>query len=191
MTRYFRKLTGEKVYLSPVCVEDAETFMAWINDAEVAVNMFFLQKIIDVTKERQALQKLAEEGDHFAIIDAQKDQLIGMGGFFNTNASMQTADVGIFIGDKTYWGQGYGTEALTLILDFGFNVRNYHNVGLQVKEFNQRAIRSYQKIGFKTIGVRREVEPLGGTRYGHVYMDLLASEFAAKGISRILKGVLP
>lgn len=57
--------------------------------------------------------------------------------------------VGIFIGDENNRSNGYGTEALKLLLDYGFNYLNLNNIMLAVKSFNERAIKCYEKVGFK------------------------------------------
>jgi len=81
------------------------------------------------------------------------------------------------IGEKDKWGEGYGGEAVTLLLDYGFNILNLNSVQLGVFAFNQRAIRCYERIGFKHIGTARESRILGGEKHGTILMDILASEF--------------
>ena len=72
---------------------------------------------------------------------------------------------------------GYGTESLRLLLDYGFNYLNLNNIHLGVKAFNERAIACYKKVGFKEYGRRREAYFLNGKYYDHVFMDILAREF--------------
>ena len=85
--------------------------------------------------------------------------------------------MGVFIGDKEYRGQGYGTEAVKLILDFGFNYLNLNNIKLDLKEFNQRALACYKKCGFKEYGRRRKCNFINGKYYDTIEMDILAEEF--------------
>ncbi|MDE3228804.1 MAG: GNAT family N-acetyltransferase, partial [Chloroflexota bacterium] len=88
-----------------------------------------------------------------------------------------SAELGISIGRKDCWGRGFGTEAITLILDYGFAVLGLHNVMLTTYAYNERALRSYRKIGFTEFGRRREAMRIGEQRYDIVYMDLLRAEF--------------
>lgn len=88
-----------------------------------------------------------------------------------------SAELGISIGRTDYWGRGFGTEAITLILDYGFTVMGLHNVMLTTYAYNERALRSYRKVGFTEFGRRREAMRIGDQRYDIVYMDLLRADF--------------
>jgi len=89
----------------------------------------------------------------------------------------RTATLGIFIGNKKYWSKGYGTEAIQLILDFGFNYLNLNNIDLALMEFNQRALKCYEKCGFKEIGRKRKCNFINGKYYDSILMDILVEEF--------------
>ncbi|GHV06649.1 N-acetyltransferase [Spirochaetia bacterium] len=173
---YFRKLVGEKCYLSPIDADDAEKFTEWLNDLDVTVNLQLYQASINAENERSFLNKLAE-GHHYSIIDKKTDGLIGNCGFMDIDNLNQTAELGIFIGDKNYWGKGYGTEALSLLADYGFKCLNLHNIMLRVYSFNKRAIACYEKVGFKKIGIRREALYRNREVYDIIFMDLLAGDF--------------
>ena len=89
----------------------------------------------------------------------------------------QTAEIGIFIGNKHYWNKGYATEALQLLLDYGFKALNLRNVILKVYSFNENAKRVYEKIGFKIIGKRRKALKRGKEEYDIIFMDIMEEEF--------------
>lgn len=84
---------------------------------------------------------------------------------------------GIFIGDKDYREKGYGTEAIRLILDYGFNYLNLNNIKLDLMEFNERALACYKKCGFKEYGRRRKCRFINGKYYDVIEMDILSEEF--------------
>jgi len=173
--KYYKKIIGEKCYLSPLCVDDAAKYTEWLNDLEVAINITIASRSITAEGERKLLENLS--ADHnYAIVDARTDTLIGNCGFMNLNQLHRTADLGIFIGDKEYWGKGYGEEAIGLLTDYGFSILNLRNIMLSVYSFNKRAIRCYEKCGFHLIGRRREALEIGGAVYDILFMDLLASE---------------
>ena len=89
---------------------------------------------------------------------------MGNCGFIDIDHLNQTAEVGIFIGDKNHWNKGYGTEAITLLLDYGFKSLNLHNIIIRVYSFNERARKCYEKTGFKIIGKRREALQRGNKK---------------------------
>ncbi len=174
---YFRKFAGARLFLSPIDVNDAEQYAAWINDSEVARQLNALPNNYTVDKEREALQRLAG-GHHFAIVEARQEKLLGNCGLDSIDWIHGTAELGIFIGDKEYWGKGYGTEAIGLLLHYGFAVLNLHNIMLQVNSDNQRAQRCYENLGFQVVG-RRQYLRRGETRLDSIIMDLLAPEYFA------------
>ena len=77
-------------------------------------------------------------------------------------------------------GKGYGTEALKLLISYGINYLNIRNFMLRVFSNNERAIKSYKKIGFNKIGIRRKAIIANREEYDMVYMDLLSDEFLEK-----------
>ena len=85
--------------------------------------------------------------------------------------------LGLFIGEAEQRGKGYGTEAIRLILDYGFNILNLHNVMLLVHADNTNGLMCYKKVGFKEVGRRREARIKGGCYIDLIYMDILSTEF--------------
>ncbi|HOO33128.1 MAG TPA: GNAT family protein [Thermotogota bacterium] len=175
--RYFKKLKGERLYLSPINVEDASRYCEWINDMNVTVKLGRPSFLLSVETEKEALEDLVKGGSTFAIILNDVDKLIGNCGLMAIDHLNQNAELGIMIGDKAYWNNGYGTEAIRLLLNYGFNILNLHNIMLRVFSFNERAMKCYKKCGFKEIGRRRGDYVIGKERYDSVYMDILATEF--------------
>lgn len=87
------------------------------------------------------------------------------------------AYVGIGLGEQDCWGKGYGTDAMRLILKYAFTELNLFRVSLNVFEYNPRAIRSYEKAGFKHEGRIREFLHKDGKYYDLIYMGILRSEW--------------
>jgi len=176
---YFKKMTGKKCYLSPMNVNDASIYTEWLNDLEITANLSMYHSIINIDTEKEFLEKLSKE-HNYSIIVNETNEIIGSCGFMDLDHVNQTAEAGIFIGNKNYWNKGYGTEAFQLLLDYGFKALNLHNIILKVYSFNKRAIRSYEKIGFKTIGKRREALNRGNKTYDIIFMDIMGNEFYEK-----------
>jgi RimJ/RimL family protein N-acetyltransferase len=176
---YFKKMIGKKCYLSPININDAEKFTEWLNDLEIMINLQLYNSVITVEQEKELLEKLSKE-HNYSIIEIETNELIGNCGFIDIDHLNQTAEVGIFIGNKNYWNKGYGTEALKLLLDYGFKALNLNNVLIRVYSFNERAIKCYEKTGFKIIGKRREALRCGNKTYDILYMDIISKEYYEK-----------
>lgn len=84
----------------------------------------------------------------------------------------------IGIGERAYWGKGFGTDAMKLLLAFGFREWNLHRVSLLVFGYNPRALRSYEKCGFRVEGRIRNQVKRGGERYDSIVMGILRDEWA-------------
>ena len=182
--KHFKKLVGERIYLSPKAVDDeaAEKFAEWLNDFETTDYIGQDTNLININKEKEFLAKLADEEANFDIVTLDGDKLIGTIGLNKIDHIHRTGTVGIFIGDKDYRSKGYGTEAMKLLLDYGFSYLNLNNIYLTLMEFNERALNCYKKCGFKEIGRRRKCVFIDGKYYDKILMDILAEEFNEKAI---------
>jgi RimJ/RimL family protein N-acetyltransferase len=129
--------------------------------------------------EKSILEKISQN-HNCSVIDNKTNELIGNCGYVDIDNLNQTAEVGIFIGNKNYWNRGYGSEALTLLLDYGFKALNLHNIWLRTFSFNERAIKAYEKVGLKIIGQRRESILRGKERHDTILMEILYDEFYEK-----------
>ncbi len=173
---HFRKMVGEKCYLSPIDVDDARLYVEWLNNPEVTRFLTLSSQVVSMESEREILTKLAKE-QNYGIIDIETDSLLGNAGLFSIDHVHRTAEAGIFIGNQEYWGRGYGTEAMSLLVEYGFRVLNLHNIMLRVYDFNERAIRSYEKSGFRKFGERREAHVSDMKAHNVIYMDILPGDF--------------
>ncbi len=175
--KYYKKLIGERLYLSPVNLDDIEKYAEWLNDLEISLYLTGTSEVYTNDKEREILENLLKSDTDvlFAIIN-NDDKLIGNLGLHQIDYKNRKATFGIFIGEKDYWNNGFGTEAINLLLNYGFYFLNLHNINLEVYSYNERAINCYKKIGFKEIGRRRESIILGGKFYDEISMDILSNE---------------
>ena len=178
--KYFKKLKGERVYLSPISSDDYYEYTKWMNDHEITDNIGVSRILYDVGKEREFLTSALKHDYHFAIVMYDGDKLLGNISLFNLHAVNQTADFGIFIGEEENRGKGYGTEAGRLALVYGFSTLNLRNIILRVFDFNKAAIACYEKLGFKKIGVRRQAYFIGGRFHDEIYMDILRDAYTSE-----------
>lgn len=173
--KYYKKIIGKRIYLSPINLEDVETYVRWLNDFKVTDGVGSSSRLLSLETEKEWIKNNLNTYN-FAIIRSEDDTLIGNCGINEINQLMQCAVVGIFIGEEENRGKGYGQEALRLLLDYGFDYLNLNNIMLKVFSFNDRAISCYKKIGFKEIGRRRQSYYLKGRFYDEVFMDILKEE---------------
>lgn len=175
--KYFKKLVGERIYLSPINAEDVEKFTEWLNDFGVTDYLGISGTLTTLQSEKKYLEESDNTVARFAIVTLDKDEMIGTVSLNRVNNIHREATLGIFIGNKEYWNNAYGTEAIRLILDYGFNYMNLHSVKLSLLSFNERALKCYKKCGFKEAGRLRENRYINGKYYDTIYMDILAEEF--------------
>lgn len=104
---YFKKIEGERVYLSPINVEDAAKYTEWLNDLEITVNLSMPHNTYTLEQEKEALKNLSDDGYNFAIVNQEDDQLLGNCGLMNVDLINRIGEVGIFIGNKDFWKGNY------------------------------------------------------------------------------------
>lgn len=163
--------------MSPRSIEDAEKFTEWLNDFEITDYIGSSGQIMSLEGERKFLEENSNPEATFAIVTLDEDKFIGTVSLERINHTHRTATLGIFIGDKEYLSKGYGTEAIRLLLDYGFNYMNLHSIKLNLMSFNERALKCYKKCGFKETGRIRENRFINGNYYDTISMDILENEF--------------
>ena len=176
---HYKKLVGEKCYLSPCDPGDAQTWVSWFNDLEVTIPLgdeAYLPSTL--LSESETLQDVLKSRRYvFGIVDLETDGLIGRCLLFDVDQVNRCAMLGIVLGEKGCWDRGYGRDAIRLLLDYAFNLLNLNSVMLGTFSFNERALACYRKVGFRVIGRRREARIIAGQKYDLVLMDILAQEF--------------
>ncbi|MBP3801809.1 MAG: GNAT family N-acetyltransferase [Clostridia bacterium] len=177
----FKKLVGDRIYLSPkgVSEEEIQKFTEWMNDFNVTDYTGRSGQITTLVGEKEWLENSVRntENRNFNIVELNSDKLIGTIGLENINWIQRSAVLGIFIGDADFRNNGYGTEAIKLLLEYGFKYVNLHSIRLDLLEVNERAHRCYLKCGFKDTGLSREEIFLNGKYYDKLHMDILENEF--------------
>ena len=170
--KYFKKIAGERLYLSPMNVEDVETYVKWLNDRKVTDNLGMTRSICTLPGEKEYIESKKSTDYDFSIV-LNDDTLIGNISLMDVNLVSRKATLGIFIGDEENRSKGYGTEAMKLLVDYGFNILGLHNIDLNVFAFNERAIKAYEKVGFKEYGRRHESYFLDGKFHDEISMEII------------------
>jgi [ribosomal protein S5]-alanine N-acetyltransferase len=119
----------------------------------------------------------------WAIADKSNDACLGHVGLYRIDYRLQLAEFGICFGTKQHWGKGLGAEITRAVLRFGFDELNLEQVRLEVLETNSRAVRLYERLGFRHDGRFRRNQFRNGRFVDSLLMSLLRSEWNASGPS--------
>ena len=173
---------GERIRLRAIEREDLSYFVAWLNDPEVLQGLLIYLPLSLKDEENWYENMMKRPMDeHPMVIEAQQEDSwlpIGNCGFINIDWRTHSGEVGIFIGEKRLWNQGYGTDAMRLLLRHGFNTLNLNRIGLDVYDTNLRAVRSYEKAGFVHEGRKRQAIFQDGKYIDVLQMSILRQEWA-------------
>lgn len=174
-------IQGERVRLRAIERSDLPRFVAWLNDPEVLHGLTLYVPMSLAQEEtwfENNLKRPAVEQPLVIEIQSPAGWLpVGNAGLHQIDWPNRAAEVGIFIGEKQFWNQGYGREALRLLLEYGFNTVNLHRICLRVYADNPRAIRSYERVGFVHEGRLRQAHYRRGGYIDVLLMSLLRPEW--------------
>ena len=145
--KYFKKIVGDRIYLSPRNSEDVEKFTEWLNDFETTDYLGRSGILTTLDGEKNYLEKNISPEASFVIVTIEDNEMIGTVSLESIDHINRCATLGIFIGNKDFRSKGYGTEAVQLILEYGFKYLNLKNIKLDLMEFNERALKCYKKCG--------------------------------------------
>ena len=174
---------GKLVCLAGIDPEEvSKSFSTWGRDSEFRRLMDTDPPRLNSVKATKAwLEKHFEEDqthEYWFTIRALEDhRLLGDVELWINSWGNRDAFVGIGIGERAFWGKGYGSDAMQLILRYAFTELNLRRVSLSVFDFNERAVRSYQKAGFRLEGRQRQVMQREGNRWDILYMGILREEW--------------
>jgi RimJ/RimL family protein N-acetyltransferase len=170
-----------KVQLRELTLDDVEDRYQWCLDKEVIKHLNMPEKYppfsreetqnwikmcIDKTNEYEQKAILDEQGKHIGWIDLKHID--------NLN---KHAELGIAIGDKNYWGKGYGLSAMREMLLWGFNELELNKIWLRVEVDNEKAIKSYHRMGYAEEGILRQDRLRNGEFVDRLRMSILKNEF--------------
>ncbi len=163
--------------------EDLEIVLGWVNDEEVTQylsdSLIYPVSRTDEVKWLESISN-ANHKEKVLAIETMSGKLIGSVGLTNINWVERKAEMGIMIGEKDQWNKGYGSEAVREILRLAFEKMNLNRIYLRVFENNPRAIKVYERCGFRREGVLRHDHFRGQRYFDTIIMGILRSEHAEK-----------
>jgi RimJ/RimL family protein N-acetyltransferase len=176
-------VVGEKVALGPLRRDLAGAYARWMNQLEVRRGLVH-RGIASAQSQEKWVEENLEKGAkrepervEFTVYDRADSTPVGTAGLFKIAHAHGTAEFGIAIGDRR--GQGLGSEATRLVLDFAFHVLELRNVLLETLEWNVAGLTAYERAGFRRVGVRRGAVMSRGRPTDVVIMDAVPEDFGS------------
>jgi len=176
-------LKGKKVVLRPIRRSDKELFLKWFNDLEVIQFLSPYLPITEGSEEKWIEETMVKQRPAFtieAILKNRKTKPIGSCDIHEIKEKDRRGEFGIMIGEKDFWGRGYGTEAAQLVITYSFQSLNLHKISSAAYAFNERSIKMHEKVGFKREGRRREQIFKNGKYHDDIVFGLLRRDWIKK-----------
>jgi RimJ/RimL family protein N-acetyltransferase len=153
---------------------DSEFYRLLDNDPQALVSRKKFTDWLEKDLDREGIDEF-----FFSIRTIDEDQLIGFVALWDINWNQSSAWVSIGLGERNFWGRGYGTDAMRILLRYAFSELNLYRVSLFVFGYNERAIHSYQKAGYQVEGRFRQALLRSGKRWDVLLMGILRREWEA------------
>ena len=178
-----KKLTGKGVELRRHDQANYPLYARWYGDEEV----WRLTSWTPEPMQRGAVERLFRDreasglDDSFAIHREGEEEPIGVISLMNISEANASADMSVIVGEEKDRHEGFGTEAIRTLLRYAFEERDLHRVALSVFDYNEAAVRSYEKLGFTEEGRLRDALKRDGSFHDAILMSVLAPEWREKG----------
>ena len=178
-------LEGKRIILRPMNQGDAGMFLRWFNNPEIT-QYLLLYLPVNQELEEKWIKKVNLSNTEFVFVieikgeEGKSNVPIGNCGMHGINWKDRNATGGIAIAERGYWGNGFGTETLELLLDYCFKTLNMHRVSSSVFDFNSRSLKMHEKLGFTIEGIRREAIYKNGKYHDEIILGLLKREWNKK-----------
>jgi len=167
---------------------DIEMYHSWRNDLDVMKTTSPSLDVYSVDETKSFVENVilnSTTSKSYIIEERESNTAIGVTSLINIDTKNRNAECIIDIGEKDYWGKGYGSESLKILLEYAFKELNLHRVSLRVFSFNERAIHIYNKLGFKKEGVMRESIYRKGKWHDIITMGILKREYTSNNIKEV------
>lgn len=173
-----RLLETERIYLRPFETTDVDDYFPGLFDPEMR-KLTGTQNSFTRTQVERFIENAGQDDSRLMLLIAlqENDQLIGEVVLMDMHAKNRSAHLRIGIDRAEHQGKGYGSEALLLMLDYGFGICNLHRIELEVYAFNERAVCTYERLGFQREGIRRDALYYNHQYHDAILMSMLEHEF--------------
>ncbi|MBQ9733820.1 MAG: GNAT family N-acetyltransferase [Clostridia bacterium] len=170
-------INGKKVRLRPISHADTADIVRWRNDPKVQKFFIFREPFTTEMHENWLDTKVAAgKVIQYMILDKATGRSVGSVYFRDIDEKNESCEYGIFIGEESARGRGFGSETAKLFTDFGLDVLNMHRISLRLLGSNSIARRSYERAGFVMEGIFTHMVKLDGDFADIVFMAKIKEE---------------
>ena len=170
-------LKGKKVNLRPFSKEDVSLITQWVNDQEIRDLVSFVFPQTE-KQEEEWYSKIGSDNTNIVLgIETKDNKLIGIMGIHQIDWVARVGTTGAIIGEKDYWGKGYGTDAKMQLLNYAFNTLGLYKISSSVIAFNKRSLQYSLHCGYKIEGRRKKHFFKRGRRWDLIDMGLFRAEW--------------
>jgi len=181
--RNFLELRGNLIYLKKLDKEYVEEYWQAFNSCSIESTVFTgTQQVFNRSDIEGYLEDISHDRSRidFLIFSKESNKIIGEVVINDIDRNNRSSNIRIAINKTEDFSKGYGSEAMILALNYGFGMLNLHRIELDAFAFNKRALHVYEKIGFKSEGIRRDACFFYNKYYDMVAMSILEEEFREK-----------
>lgn len=170
-------IVGDQINLRALNESDSSRLLKWVNNPELKIMTGTVFPVSNLEHERWFENKITNQDEKmFGIEIIEESELIGVVGLKSINYINSNAELYIYIGNQTYFGKGYGKDAVQTIIKFAFEELNLHKVYLEVFSYNKKAQSLYEKVGFKVEGILKESLFKQGSFYDKIIMGIINNQ---------------
>lgn len=184
-------LEGERIRLRPLELSDAGIVRGWVSDPEMMRYLGGAPYQLSLPAEEEFLRAAEPiDWDNGVLLAVEatdlgdEPRLIGTVALRNPHTESRRGEIGILIGEREHRDRGYGADVMRTICRFGFEDLDLHRIELTTAEYNVRARRCYEQVGFTVEGRMREHRYVAGRYYDTLVMGLLRLDFEARESER-------
>lgn len=186
-------LSGDQIFLAALQPDDFAQLARWAGNHRFAAHLGDLSSAAPSAARQEWFAQLASPAPGgrlpgnraaFAVLE-RPAAFVGMVALYDVDQRRRAATLGIALSPER-WGRGYGTEAVRLLVEYGFYQLQLASINLSFVDCNERGSRAYRRAGFREIDRRPAGQGLGGRRYDTVLMTIASDDVDLSRISAML-----
>lgn len=171
---------GKKIALKKISIDDVtQEYVSWLNDDDVTKGLDTVVKPYSFEMLHKYVQDIIKTDTTymFMIVDKESGKSIGTAKIHNISKKNGTCNLGLMIGDKFYWGKGYGQDAYNTSINYAFTVLNIRKIWELANSDNLASLSMCKKSGFEMEGSLKEQVYSNGKYVDKIVLGLFAEKW--------------